>query len=166
MKRILCISTGGTFNKVYNPLEGKLIIDPESHAVRTIMQKWQYECELVSVIGKDSLEMDNSDRLVLLATINLSDYDDVLIVHGTDTMELSADYLAKAELEKRIVMTGAMIPFAVDTVDAVANFASAYGFLQQLQEDGVYIAMNGIIDHYERVTKNRKLGKFVYKPGA
>lgn len=104
--------------------------------------------------------MTNHDRLELLSTIHQSEYRHIIIVHGTDTMDITAEYLADAELEKSIVLTGAMVPYHIDPTEATANLASAYGYLQALEKEGVFIAMNGVIDTYEKVKKNRKEGKF------
>jgi len=41
-----------------------------------------------------------------------------------------------------------------------ANLASAYGYILQLKENGIFIAMNGKIDFYKRVIKNRGKGYF------
>ena len=163
MKKILCISTGGTFNKVYNPIKGKLQIDTTSAALDQIQKKCQYEFETISIIGKDSLDITGSDRLLLMATINLSDYQDIIVVHGTDTMELTATYLADSEPDKRIILTGAMVPYSIDPVDAACNFSAAYTYLQTLEKAGVYIAMNGIIAPYDQVSKDRSLGKFILR---
>jgi L-asparaginase len=84
----------------------------------------------------------------------------VLIVHGTDTMHLTAEYLADAELEKSIVLTGAMVPYSIDPVEASANFAFACGYLQNLETEGVFIAMNGVAGGYEAVIKDRNKGVF------
>ena len=160
MKKILIISTGGTFNKVYNPKNGLLEIDKTSQALQTIASKWLCEFEVLNLIGKDSLEMTNHDRLELLSTIHQSDYHDIIIVHGTDTMDMTAEYLADAELEKTIVLTGAMTPYSIDPVEATANLASAYGYISALEKRGVYIVMNGVMDYYDKIKKNRNEGKF------
>lgn len=165
MKNILCISTGGTINKRYNPKNGELEVDADSRAIDEIRAKWQGDFEIVSIIGKDSLEMNSSDRLLLLATINLSGCQDIVVVHGTDTMELTAAYLADSEPEKCIVLTGAMVPYAIDPTEATANFASAYGFLQSSGNSGIFIAMNGIIADYRELTKDRSAGKFILQSG-
>jgi len=161
MKKILLISTGGTFNKKYNPLNGNLEIDTESKALNEISTKWQMDFEVVSIIGKDSLEINSSDRLLLLATLNLSAYDDIIIIHGTDTMDFSAEYVADAELEKRIIFTGAMVPYSIDPVEATANLSAAFGYLQALEKEGVYIAMNGIVAPCQCIKKDKAAGKFV-----
>ena len=161
-KRILIINTGGTFNKRYDPIEGALYVDQGSQALDDLASKWLCDFEIMNIIGKDSLDMGNHDRLELLAIISRSDFDDILIIHGTDTMPLTAEYLSDADLEKRVVLTGAMVPYAVDPVEATANFASALGYMQCLQKNGVFIVMNGLFDHYEKVKKDKRKGRFIY----
>jgi L-asparaginase len=163
MNDLLIISTGGTFNKVYDRIEGTLIVDKDSHALKEIAQKWLHPFEVLNLIGKDSLEMTTQDRLELLATLSMREEKKVLIVHGTDTMHLTAEYLADAELEKSIVLTGAMVPYSIDPIEASANFAFAYGYLQELQREGVFIAMNGVAGSHEEVVKDRKKGCFVLR---
>lgn len=160
MKKILIISTGGTFAKVYNPINGKLEIPTQSSILKEIAQKWCCDLDNLQIIDKDSLDMTNHDRLELLGTINQSSYCNIIVIHGTDTMDITAEYLAEAELEKSIVLTGAMVPYSIDPVEATANLASAYGYLQNLEKEGVFISMNGVIESYEKVKKNRLKGKF------
>lgn len=163
MKNILLVNTGGTFNKVYDPLSGELPVDTTATALEDIASRWLCDFEITNIIGKDSLHINSQDRLLLLATINLSEHDDIIIVHGTDTMHITAEYLADADLDKRIVLTGAMVPYAIDPVEATANLASAFGYLQKLDEDGIYIAMNGVFGPAETIEKEREVGRFVYK---
>jgi L-asparaginase len=161
MNKILLISTGGTFNKVYDPLKGELIIDNASSALEEIASKWLCEFDIINIIAKDSLEMNSQDRLELLATISQSEYENIIVVHGTDTKELTAEYLADGNLEKKIIITGAMVPYSIDPVEATANLASAFGYLQILNKNGVYIVMNGLFGSYEKIKKDRKKGKFI-----
>lgn len=160
MKKILIISTGGTFNKIYDPIKGEFSIDQASHALEDIASKWLCEFQILNIIGKDSLDMTNHDRLELLATINHSEYHHILIIHGTDTMDLTAEYLSDADLEKQIVLTGAMVPYSVDPVEATANLCSAYGYINALEKEGIYIAMNGVMGPFEKIKKDRTKGKF------
>ena len=159
MKKILLISTGGTFNKVYNPQNGALDIDKKSTAIEEIAKKWLCKFELLNIIGKDSLKITNHDRLELLSTIHQSNYQSIIIIHGTDTMNVTAEYLADSELEKTIVLTGAMIPYNIDPVEATANLCSAYGYINALEKEGIYIAMNGLMAPYKKIRKDRKKGK-------
>ena len=162
MKKFLVINTGGTFNKRYNPAEGTLDVVQDTSVINELMSKWLCEFEVINIIGKDSLDITTEDRMELLATINMSSYDDFVVVHGTDTMDITAEYLADAELDKRIVLTGAMVPYSVDPVEATANFASAVGYLQRQDNEGVYIVMNGLMDRYDKIMKDRMQGKFIF----
>ena len=160
MEKLLIISTGGTFNKHYNPINGTLEIDKTSSALQEIASKWLCSFEIRNIIGKDSLDMTNQDRQELLSTIQQSNYHKIIILHGTDTMDITAEYLANEQLEKSIILTGAMVPYSIDPVEATANLASAYGYLNPLEKNGVFIVMNGVMGSYEKVKKNRKEGRF------
>ncbi len=161
MRKVLIINTGGTFNKVYDPHDGTLVVEQTSQMLEQIASKWLCEFEILTIIGKDSLDMTNHDRLELLATISHSSYEYVIIIHGTDTMNITAEYLFDGDCEKCIVFTGAMVPYSIDPVEATANLCSAYGYINALEKSGIYIAMNGVIGLYSEVKKDRKLGKFI-----
>ncbi len=160
MKSTLLLSTGGTFNKIYNPINGSLEIDSTCKAIESIQKSWlsNYPCD--SIINKDSLKFNNNDRENLLKFIQNAQYKRIVIIHGTDTMHLSAQILAKANLEKSILFTGAMVPFSIDPIEATANLASAIGFIHGLNKHGVYIAMNGRVESYNNIKKNRTKGFF------
>jgi len=162
MQKTLVISTGGTFNKIYDTLTGDLVIDQDSNAVREIASKWRHPLQLFNIIGKDSLEMTSQDRLELLSVVTQTPHEKIIIIHGTDTMHLTAAYLADVEIEKKIVLTGAMVPFSIDPIEATANLSAALLSLEWLCEDGVYIAMNGLFGTHEEIVKERSQGKFVH----
>ena len=160
MKKILIINTGGTFNKIYNPLTGNLDIEPTGNAINAISKAWLTPLKLKNIIGKDSLDMTDRDREVILQEIQNSQEKNIIIVHGTDTMDKTAQYLNNAKLKKKIVLTGAMVPYAINPIESTSNLASSYGFIQGVQGFGIYISMNGIIKDYKRVVKNKEKGYF------
>jgi len=162
MKKILIINTGGTFNKVYNPINGILEVDQTSSSIENIASKWLCKFEIINTIGKDSLEITNDDRLKLLEIIRKSESTHIIIVHGTDTMDITSKYLVDSKLEKCIVLTGAMVPYSINNVEATANLASAYGYIQALEKNGIYIAMNGVLSTHKKVNKDREKGCFTY----
>ena len=163
MQKILIISTGGTFNKVYDPIAGDLVIDDTSHAVKEIASKWLCRFELLNIIGKDSLAMTNQDRLELLSIVTQTEHEKIIVIHGTDTMHITAEYLADVEIEKKIILTGAMVPYSIDPVEATANLSSALGYMQLLQDNGVYTVMNGLFGLHEKIIKEKSKGKFIRK---
>jgi L-asparaginase len=127
MKKILLLSTGGTFNKHYSAKSGEIAIDTEASTLKELADKWRTDFEISTIIGKDSLDMDDTDRELLIDTIQHSRESSIIIIHGTDTMDITAKAIADADISKRIVVTGAMVPYSIDPIEATANLCSAYG---------------------------------------
>jgi len=107
----------------------------------------------------DSLEMNDSDRALILNTCEKSEERQIVITHGTDTMEITAKLLGKAQLDKTIVLTGAMIPYKFGSSDGLFNLGTALAFAQSLPT-GVYVAMNGRYFKWNNVRKNKSNGTF------
>lgn len=158
---MLIINTGGTFNKRYDPIKGELFVPSDNQAVESILESLVIDISLQGVIYKDSLEMNSQDRTLLGQTIAASDAQTVVVIHGTDTMDLSAAYIDTLSLDKTVVFTGAMIPFSIDPVEATANMAMAIGYAQHAPR-GVHIVMQGVMNSFKQVKKNKSAGKFEY----
>ena len=163
MKKILIINTGGTFNKIYNPLNGQLEIDTTNQALNALAKAWLINLNIINIIGKDSLDMTDEDRLLLSQTIKDSTTGHIIVIHGTDTMDKTAELLAEHNLDKKIILTGSMIPFSINPIEATANFSSAYGYISTVEETGIYISMNGKIGSFKEIIKNREKGLFEIK---
>jgi len=160
MKKILIINTGGTFNKVYNPITGKLEIETTGEALQNIEKSWLTKLDYINIIGKDSLEMNSEDREKIIKEIKSTKANNIIIIHGTDTIDKTAHSISKEYFNKLIVLTGAMVPYSINPIESALNLASAYGFIQASDKSGVYISMNGIIKDYKRVVKNKEKGYF------
>lgn len=158
---MLIINTGGTFNKRYDPITGELFVPCDNSAVEAVIAVLAEVVQVEGILYKDSLEMDDTDRTVLCETIKRCTEDSVIVVHGTDTMELSAEAVARMNLKKTVIFTGAMVPFSIDPLEATANLAMAMGFALR-SCSGVYIVMQGVCGQYNHVRKNRVIGKFEY----
>ena len=158
---MLILNTGGTFNKRYNPLSGELFVPKDNHAVEAIVNSLVVDIDVQGILYKDSLEMNDDDRELLAQTISASEEKVIIVVHGTDTMDLSADTIAQLALQKTVIFTGSMVPFSIDPIEATANLAMAIGFALR-SCSGVYIVMQGICGQYNYVRKNRECGKFEY----
>jgi L-asparaginase len=74
-------------------------------------------------------------------------------------MTETANKLGEKNLNKTIVLTGAMIPYKFGTSDGLFNIASALAYVQTLSH-GVYVAMNGRVFTYDNVIKNKETGVF------
>ena len=153
------IATGGTFDKHYNELTGTLGF-AESHLPAVLARtRMTIAVELEILPLLDSLDMQDADRERVLTSCTAATEKAIVIVHGTDTMKETAGVLGAASLAKTIVLTGAMIPYAIANSDALFNlgFASAAA---QILPAGVYVAMNGQVFAWDNVTKNRSAGVF------
>lgn len=158
------INTGGTFNKVYDPVAGELVVAKSNEAVEAAAASLSFgiDMEISGIIFKDSLDMTEQDRKILCDEICRSAENKIVVVHGTDTMDKSAAAVAARlalDSGKIVIFTGAMVPFSIDKAEAVANLASALLSVRFL-EPGVYIAMHGFVLPYDKITKNRLLGVF------
>ena len=162
--KITVINTGGTFNKRYNPLTGELEVPKDSLALDEIISYcYNIDFEVLNIISKDSLEMKDYDRELIVQTIKECTNDKVIIIHGTDTIDLTSSYIDEKIKYKNIILTGAMLPISINKVEATLNFASAIGFLNSNCENGIYISMHGSVKNYKKLIKNRELGKFLEK---
>lgn len=157
---MLILNSGGTFNKRYNPLNGEMEVPCDSLAVEKILSHVDSDYDLAGVMFKDSLEIDINDRKILASIIMESKDDKFLLVHGTDTMEETAHFLDEIFDDRVIVLSGAMKPFEIDHVESSFNLGMAIGFLNAKSEYGVYICMNGFVQKWDKIKKNRELGRF------
>jgi len=156
------INTGGTFNKRYNPLTGDLDVPSDYEAVEDIIKKslFNQKYKITQIISKDSLEFTKEDRELLLKTIQDSKEEKIVIIHGTDTIKKSAEFVSKIK-NKKVVFCGAMKPYEINAVEATANLFLAIGFIQNAK-NGIYIAMNGVVDNYKKIEKDYKKGVFYF----
>ncbi len=151
--------TGGTFDKEYNEIEGKLYFKDTHVSEMLTLGRCKVEIEIQTLMLKDSLDLTGQDRGVIIDQCRKASADRIVITHGTDTMELTAQALGKAALGKTIVLTGAMIPYKFGSSDGLFNLGSALAFAETLPAD-VFIAMNGRFFHWKNVHKNKKTGEF------
>lgn len=157
---MLILNSGGTFNKRYNKINGSLEVPYDNSAIEKILSSVTSNYGIAGVIYKDSLEMDGNDRKTIADVIQASDEKIFIIVHGTDTMNLTAEFLGEIFDDKIIILTGAMKPFEIDNVEATLNLGMAIGFSKSIIDNGVYICMNGYIELWNKIAKNKDIGKF------
>jgi L-asparaginase len=156
---IQIITTGGTIAKRYDEISGELVFD-ENHLEKILDQsRVEVDLTIKSLFLKDSLEMDEDDREIILDAVKSTSFKNIIITHGTDTMIESAKKLSTIK-DKTIILTGAMIPFSFKNSDALFNVGSAFGAIEVLR-NGVYVVMNGKVFDFDKVKKDKKLGKFV-----
>ena len=153
------IITGGTFDKHYDEIKGELTFK-DSHLpdiIKRVRITSPVELQIVQLI--DSLQMTDEHRARILDVCRAAPESRIVITHGTDRMPETAKLLGPADLDKTIVLTGAMVPFQFSGSDALFNLGSAF-MAARLLPPGVYIAMNGRAYAWDDVRKDFERGVF------
>ena len=153
--------TGGTFDKSYDHINGKLFFE-KTHLPEMIKRsKCNLEIQVKTILMKDSLDLSNEDVSKIVNTCKKEKSNNIIITHGTDTMTNTARLIAEQKLSnKTIILTGAMIPYAFgSSSDGFFNLGCALSFVQTLKP-GVYITMQGEYFEWDKVKKNGKKGVF------
>lgn len=162
IKTIQIFVTGGTFDKEYNFIDGQLYFQ-DTH-LKSMFERGRctLDLDIKTLMMIDSLDMTDDDRNIIVHNCKRTPSSKILITHGTDTMVDTARVLAEANIDKTIVLTGAMIPYAFgSSSDGFFNLGSALAFCQLL-EPGVFIVMNGRYYRWNKVRKNKQTGYFEY----
>lgn len=160
---IKIFTTGGTFDKIYYDAKSEFHFGDSMVPVLLEEANATFDFSLESIMQKDSLEMTETDRILIRDRVASVSSDRILIVHGTDGLVDTARFLLDIA-DKTIVMLGAMQPARMRSSDAGFNlgFASAAA---QLLPAGVYVAMNGQIFDPREVRKNRQQSRFERETG-
>ena len=157
--KIKFLITGGTIDKVYDQLSGQLVFK-KTQLIAMLNRSHSMADTLSEVLFlKDSLEMNEVDRSLILSKCLECEECAIVITHGTDTMVETAKLLGKHIQDKTVVLFGAMVPYSVGQSDALFNLGFALSSVQN-QPSGVYIAMNGTLFDFDKVQKNKTLGLF------
>jgi len=161
---VAILTTGGTIEKTYNEIEGSLGNERSVlHELLRGLRLPQLRTRHVPVLSKDSLDLTDDDRwLIVAATAQaLGESDAVIVVHGTDTLAVTGEWLCRElpVLEKPVVLTGAMRPYEFRDSDALQNVTEAL-LTCRLAPPGVYVAMHNQVIRFPGVVKNRKQATF------
>lgn len=163
---IRVIVVGGTIDaEQYDFSEGKVISfgDPaveqilRTGRVRHISPEIAHkitddDADIFVLQQKDSLDMTDEDRSKILALCASDPRDRILITHGTDTMTKTGLLLSEHIIDKTIVLTGAMRPYASENSDAAFNLGGALIATETLPA-GVYVVIQGKVFPVDKVQK-------------
>ena len=157
--KIAILTTGGTIDKVYHEADGSL--RNTGSGLQEILRALRLpddHIDVVLVMSKDSLEMTDHDRRLILAAVReaLPLYDAIIISHGTDTLSVTGELLhgELPEPRKPIVLTGAMRPYVFRDTDAYQNVTEAL-LACHLLPPGVYCVMHNQALRFPGVVKDR-----------
>lgn len=171
MPHLTLITTGGTIEKTYDESSGSLA--NRRSIVRRMLARLRLVDTTISTIellSKDSLDMTDADRAVIVQAVRAAggspelatQSTGIIILHGTDTLELTGERIAKEIPNPRIpiVLTGAMRPFEMKRSDALQNLNEAV-FATGILGPGVYCVAHGRALAFPGVKKDRERGTFV-----
>jgi L-asparaginase len=166
MTTIYVVTTGGTIEKVYSERSG-IVENRDCRIDRylSLLRLPGCDVRVVPLMNKDSLEMTEPERDLILATVKtlLLENAPIVITHGTDTMVQTGMHLyhGLSDLKVPIVMTGAMTPIGFEGSDALQNLTEGL-FAARVLSPGVYVVIHGDAFPVYRVRKDYSLGRFVW----
>jgi L-asparaginase len=162
---VIILTTGGTIEKTYDEFDGSL--QNRGASIRNrILSKMRLPYTniiVLPILSKDSLYMNDLDRALIADSIKaqLSTMSPIVVLHGTDTMSLTADfcYNLLGDPGVPVVFTGAMIPMGFDDSDSAQNVTEAL-LAAKLLKPGFYISFHNQIFEVPKVRKNKEKGTF------
>ena len=162
---VTIITTGGTIEKTYDEFDGSLENRGTSIKNRILSKlRLPYtQLHIHPLLSKDSLYMDDEDRQLICEAIKseMKRNSPIVILHGTDTMALTASYCFERlnEVPVAVVFTGAMIPMGFEDTDATQNVTEAL-LSAKLLSPGLYISFHNQIFKVPHVQKNKEKRTF------
>ncbi len=159
---------GGTIEFIdpaYSKINQDLMkLDPSIDSYLKNLVKPHFLYNIETICEKDSREILPEDLEKLWSAIQTTPHQNILITHGTFTMADTAKFLeSKIEgfkLDKKILLTGAMIPIIGFSIsDAAFNLGYSIASFDSVNP-GVYLCMNGGTFKPEEVSKNTDLFRF------
>ena len=161
------ITTGGTIEKIYSEQTGQVEnltakIDRYLHQLRLPDAR----IDVTPLMNKDSLEMTDEDREIVLAVVKEKVRDaPVVITHGTDTMVVTGRMLKQrlSGLKVPVILTGAMTPLGFERSDGLQNLTESL-FAARVLGPGVWIVMHGQVFDVDHARKDRERARFVTEP--
>jgi L-asparaginase len=165
MNVIYVITTGGTIEKAYSEQTGSVAnLNNKIHRYLQLLRLPDSEVNVVPLLNKDSLEMTDEDRALVLATVEglLNEKSPIIITHGTDTLVQMGLFLklSLSDLRVPVVLTGAMTPLGFEGSDGLQNLTESL-FAVRLLSPGVYVVIHNQVFPVDRVRKDHALGLFV-----
>jgi L-asparaginase len=167
MQTVYVITTGGTIEKVYQENTGS-VENLENKIARylRLLRLPDLQVEASNLMNKDSLEMTAADRELILEAVKrkLQKPAPLVITHGADTLVKTGLLLQRRlpRLKVPIILTGAMTPLGFEGSDGLQNLTESL-FAARVLKPGVYLVMHDQVFPIDRVRKDRKLSRFVWK---
>ena len=109
-EKISILITGGTFDKEYDEINGILSFKKTQIHEMLHQSRAKIEFKIKTLMLIDSLEMSDEQRKEIVNNCAEDENNKIIITHGTDTIAETGQAIMKENLNKCIILTGAMIP--------------------------------------------------------
>jgi L-asparaginase len=153
--KIKVFITGGTIDGCDLGVKIKKSVVPE--LLKKIKTDSEFNFEVLML--KDSREITEKDREMILQKCLSCKEDKIIITHGTMTMTETGKFLLNKKIDKTIILTGAMIPAGQEGSDALERLNFAVQAVET-KPSSVYVAMSGQVFDADNVRKNLETGIF------
>lgn len=158
MNRILMISTGGTLTSEY----GDKGLTPGLHSheildrISGLTGGFQVDVEEIFMLDSSNMQPEEWAKLAARIYEKRTEYDGVVVLHGTDTLAYTASALSYAlqQIEIPVVLTGSQVSIENPIADATENCRAAL-HMAASHCPGVYVAFNRKIIMGTRASKVR-----------
>jgi len=163
MQRIHVITTGGTIEKIYSEQRGSVEnLDSKIEIYLGRLRLPDAQIDTTRLMNKDSLEMTDADRALVLDAVRQRLDAPIVITHGTDTMVDTGLFLKRAlgGLKFPIVLTGAMTPLGFELSDGLQNLTESI-FAARVLAPGIYVVIHNQAFPVDSVRKDKDLARFV-----
>lgn len=162
--KILVVFTGGTIGC---DMEGDNL-NLNANSKKMLLNLYEKErgnavkFETAAPINMLSENVQTEDLYALcdyMRGVNLSDYDGVIITHGTDTLPFTVNLFARAFCASPvpIVFVSSLFPLADNRANGPANFCGAVDFIEKAALRGVYCAFKNGNEKYCRIHLGSRL---------
>jgi L-asparaginase len=162
--KIHLVTTGGTIEKIYSEQSGQ--VENLGAKIDRYLQSLRLpdaQIEVTPLMNKDSLEMTDDDRVLVLAVVRVEAAEaPVVITHGTDTM-VETGRLLKASLtnlKHPVILTGAMTPLGFERSDGLQNLTESL-FAARILSPGIWIVIHNQVFDAAQARKDREHARFV-----
>jgi len=165
--KIHLVTTGGTIEKIYSEQSGQ--VENLVAKIDRYLQSLRLpdaQIEVTPLMNKDSLEMTEEDRELVLAVVRVKIGEaPVVITHGTDTMVETGKLLKTRIVGLRypIILTGAMTPLGFERSDGLQNLTESL-FAARVLRPGVWIVIHNQVFDVDHARKDREHARFVAIP--
>jgi L-asparaginase len=162
--KIHLVTTGGTIEKIYSEQSGQ--VQNVTAKIDRYLQSLRLpdtRVEVTPLMNKDSLEMTDADRELIVAVVKVKVSEaPVIVTHGTDTM-VETGRLLKArlpDLRYPIILTGAMTPLGFERSDGLQNLTESL-LATRVLPAGVHIVIHNQVFDVTKARKDRENARFV-----